>query len=301
MNLKRWITLIVVVVVALTIFRIGYRIATGKKVQETRPSPVLVQNPKIGNIAYKEILTADLKGQKEVSVRPRTAGRVEQIFVNEGDYVEKGEKMLSFATGISEQSDIYEDMIVRAPISGIVGMKMIKEGDQVGGSPGSYNPVFTLYDIDNVKINADVPEKDYGLLRIGTPAEIVLDAFPDRVFRGSVGTIRPVIDPLSRTTQVEIVLPNPGHKIKPGMFGKVSLVLKQRTNVLLIPFDAVLGENEKYVFVSSNGAAVKKTVTLGMQQEDQVEVISGLTAADRVITLGQRVVKEGSAVTETKE
>ncbi|MFA4967131.1 MAG: efflux RND transporter periplasmic adaptor subunit, partial [Candidatus Margulisiibacteriota bacterium] len=226
---------------------------------------------------------------------------VEEIFVNEGDYVVKGEKLLSFVSGISESSDIYEDMIVRAPISGIVGMKMVKEGEQVGGSIGSLNPVFTIYNIDRVKIYANVPEKNYSMVKRGTRAEISLDAFPNEVFYGDVNNVRPVVDPLTRTTQIEIVLNNENRRIKPGMFAKVDLRLQQRSGVLIIPFDSILGETDKYVFVDQNGAAVKKPVTLGMQQDNNIEVTTGLTGSDKVITIGQRVVKEGSKVEESKE
>jgi multidrug efflux pump subunit AcrA (membrane-fusion protein) len=302
MNLRKWLAVIAAIVLVLAVFRIANKIMSGKKTQEERVTPVVVVSPRIGNIEYKVTLTGDVKAQTEVSVRPRTAGRVEEIFVDEGDYVEKGEKMLSFVSGISEQDEIYEDMIVRAPISGIVGMKMVKEGEQVGGSPGSLNPVFVLYDINSVKIYANVPEKDYSLVRRGTQAKIMLDAFPGEIFNGRVLNIRPVVDPLTRTIQIEIVLNNENHRIRPGMFAKVGLILKKKSGVMIIPFDAVLGEaDNKYVFVDQNGMAVKKPVTLGMLQDNDVEVTSGLAVSDKVITIGQRVVKEGSKVEESKE
>lgn len=301
MNLRKWLAVIAAIVLVLAVFRIANKITSGKKTQEERVTPVVVVSPRIGSIEYKVTLTGDVKAQTEVNVRPRTAGRVEEIFVDEGDYVEKGEKMLSFVSGISEQDEIYEDMIVRAPISGIVGMKMVKEGEQVGGSPGSLNPVFVLYDINSVKIYANVPEKDYSLVRRGTQAKIMLDAFPSEIFNGRVLNIRPVVDPLTRTTQIEIVLNNENHRIRPGMFAKVDLMLKQKSGVMIIPFDSVLGEADKYVFVDQNGAAVKKTVTLGMLQDNDVEVTSGLAGSDKVITIGQRVVKEGSKVEESKD
>jgi RND family efflux transporter MFP subunit len=161
------------------------------------------------------------------------------------------------------------------------------------------NPVFTIYDIDKMKIYADVSEKDYSLLKRGARAQIKLDAFPGQLFLGSVNNIRPVIDPYSRTTQVEILLPNPGHRIKPGMFATVSLVLISKPNVMIIPFDAVLGETDKYVFVSAGNLAVKKPIKLGLQEDENVEVVSGLSAKDKVIVLGERVAKEGSKVEET--
>jgi membrane fusion protein (multidrug efflux system) len=298
MNMKKALWAIVILIVLLGAYRIFVKVTT-KKVQMERIFPVMVQTPRLGELQYKVTLTGDVKADTEVNVRPRVAGRVEQIYVNEGDYVAKDEALLSFVAGISAESDIYEDMIVRAPIAGLVGVKMVREGEQVGGTPGSLSPVFTLYSIDSVKIYADVSEKDYALAAKGTPAEISLDAFPGETFRGRVNNVRPVVDPLTRTTQVEIILPNPKHRIKPGMFAKVDLILLRKADIEIIPFDAVLGEGDKYVFVAQNGVAVKKPVTLGLQQGDDVEIRSGLTAGDKVIVLGERVIEEGSKVTET--
>jgi multidrug efflux pump subunit AcrA (membrane-fusion protein) len=298
MNMKRLLWTVVILIVILGAYRIFVKVTT-KKVQAERVFPVVAQTPRLGELQYKVTLTGDIKADTEVNVRPRVAGRVEQIYVDEGSYVDKDDALLSFVSGISTESDIYEDMIVRAPISGVVGVKMIKEGEQVGGSPGSLNSVFTLYSIDHVKIYANVSEKDYSLVAKGTPAEIQLDAFPGETFHGRVNNIRPVIDPLSRTTQVEIILPNGNHRIKPGMFAKVELILVRKTNIEIIPFDAVLGESDKYVFVAQNGVAVKKPITLGLQEDENVEVRSGLTAEDKVIVLGERVISDGAKITET--
>lgn len=298
MNLKRILWLVVIIIVILSAFRIINKLSQ-KKVQEERIIPVIVSNPQIGDIEYRITLTGDVQANTEVSVRPRVTGRVEEIYVKEGDFVKKGDKLLSFVSGISQKSDVYEDMIVRAPISGVIGLQQIKEGEQVTSSVGNINPVFTIYDVSRVKILADVPEKDSSLLKKGTMASIKIDALPERTFQGQVSKIRPVIDPLSRTTQVEIVLPNQNQQIKPGMFARVNLTLLKKSKVLIIPFDAVLGETDKYVFVSQSGKAVKKPITLGLQQGENIEVKSGLTVQDRVIVLGERVVKEDSRIEET--
>jgi len=299
MNLRKILWVVVAIILILSIIRITAKLSQ-KKVQEEKIVPVEVAFPKMGVIDYRVSLTGDVRANTDVLVRPRTAGRVEEIYVKEGDQVEKGQKLLSFVSGISEKSDIYEDMIVRAPISGVVGLQQIKEGEQVMSQVGGgVNPVFTIYDISKMKIYADVSEKDYSLLKRGARAEIKLDAFPTQLFHGTVSNVRPVIDPYSRTTQVEILLSNSGGQIKPGMFAKVDLILISKPNVMTIPFDAVLGENDKYVFASVNNIVVKKPIKLGLQQDEKVEVVSGLSAKDKVIVLGERVVKEGSKVQET--
>jgi membrane fusion protein (multidrug efflux system) len=175
-------------------------------------------------------------------------------------------------------------------------MKLVNVGDQVLSQVGNMNPVFEIYDIKNVKIYADVPEKYYSFVKKGISAQITCDALPGKVFNGTVNNVRPVIDPLTRTTQVEIIIPNYSGEIKPGMFAKVDLVLQKNSGAMMIPFDAVLGDGDKYVFVADNNIAKKKTVTLGIQSVNEVEILSGLMPSDKVITVGQRIVSENSTI-----
>ena len=300
MKLKRIVWIVGAILIALFIYRMGARILNSSKVQVERVTPVVTITPKTGTIQEKLTLTGDVKGETEVSVRPRIAGRVEEIYVEEGNFVQKGTKLLSFVAGIKPDSDIYEDMIVRSPISGVVGQKLVKVGEQVTSQLAIINPVFVIYKVDTMKIYANVPEKYYSAVSAGAPAYISLDAFPDKVFKGYVHNVRPVLDPISRTAQIEIRLANPGNVIKPGMFANVDVVLKSRSNVLIIPFDSVLGDGEQFVYVDDKGRAKKKTVKTGIQQDNDVEVVSGLSSLDKVITVGQRVVRDGYKVEEAK-
>ncbi|MBU0572865.1 MAG: efflux RND transporter periplasmic adaptor subunit [Candidatus Margulisiibacteriota bacterium] len=301
MNLKKIALIIGMIILALVAFRFLAIIFKPKEVQQERVVSVITAQPKEGRVQEKITLTGDVKALKEVSVRPRVAARVAEIYVNEGDYVKKGDKLMSYLSGIDDKNDIYEDMIVRAPISGVVGMKLVKVGDQVSTSVNSQPAaVFVLYNIDEVRVEADVPEKYYSFVRKGTPAQITLDALPGQEFNGKVNIKRPVIDPQTRTARIEISIANASRKLKPGMFSRVSLIIRQNGTALVIPFDAVLGDDgNKYVYtVSPDNTAHKRTVALGLQQDGQVEVLSGLSARDRIIVVGQAVVKEGGKVKE---
>ncbi len=293
--MKKVFTAILILVVLLLAFRVVTRMTAAKKVQAERAIPVEEARPAIGTIEQTVLLTGDIKGQSEVSVKPSTSGRVEEIYVNEGDYVDQGDGLMSYVAGIKADDEMFNDMVTFAPVSGIVGMKTVKIGDQTSAGNTS---VFTIYDIDNVKIYCDVPEKYYSFVKSGTPARIELDSYPGKTFTGAISNVRPVVDPMTRTTQVEILIPNPSHIIKPGMFARVTLVLASRSNTVIVPFDTVLGETEKYVFIDKGGIAAKKIVTLGIEQDNNVEILSGLAKDDKVITLGQRVVQEGSKVSE---
>jgi multidrug efflux pump subunit AcrA (membrane-fusion protein) len=296
MKTKRILWIILALLLVLLFYRSCTRLMSASKTETGRIIPVVAVVPQIGSIENTLTLTGDIKGESEVSVRPRIAGRVEEIYVKEGDRVNKGDVLLSFSAGITEDDPIYEDMVVRSPISGFVGMQLVKIGDQVISSVGTNNPVFVIYGIDNVKIFANVPEKYYSLVSKGTPARIQLDALPGKEFVGSVSRVRPVIDPSTRTIQVEIIIPNNSYAIRPGMFAKVDLVLQKNDRALKIPYDAVLGDGENYVFVADSGRSVKKVVEKGIENENEVEIKKGLLSTDRVIINGQRVVGEGSTI-----
>ncbi len=294
--MKRFLWIVVIVVVLLTGMRIANRSKGESIVNEERIIPVVALAPTVGVIEDKVKLTGDIKADTEVGVRPAIPGRVAEIYVDEGSFVNKGDKMLSYVEGIKPEDELYNDMVVKAPITGIVGMKMTKIGEQLTSGQGGISPVFTIYKIDEVRVVSNIPEKYYSAVSNGTKAEIVLDAYPKEVFYGNVSTIRPIIDPMTRTAQIEINIPNAGYKIKPGMFASVDIVLKRKSKATIIPYDAVLGDIERYVFVAKDGVAVKKNVSLGILQDNKVEIESGLISSDRVITLGQRVVKEGSKI-----
>jgi membrane fusion protein (multidrug efflux system) len=296
MNRNKVLWIVVAVFVLLVLVRVFSMVTSSKQVSEERIIPVVVTSPKIGTVQEKLTLVGDVKGETEVVVRPKTGGRVEEIYVKEGDDVKAGEKLLAFVAGIKPDDELYRDLVTFSPISGVVGVQSIKLGEQVQAGSGSPSPVFTIYKIDNVKIYVNVPEKYFSFVSSNTYAEISLDAFPGRVFRGKVGNIRPVIDPMTRTTQAEIIIPNPDHRIKPGMFSRVDLVLRYKPSVMILPSDSVLGLDVKYVFVVVDGKAAMKKVTTGIQEGDDIEITSGIKTSDEVIIVGQRVVGEGSKV-----
>jgi multidrug efflux pump subunit AcrA (membrane-fusion protein) len=299
MKLKNILIGIFAVVLAISMFRVFHAFSS-KKVQEERVYPVVEATPRIGTIRERVVLVGDIKGETEVAVRPKTIGRVEEIYVKEGDTVRAGQKLLSFVAGITRKDELYEDLVTFAPISGVVGMQNIRMGEQVQIQNGSPAPVFTIYKINKVKIYVNVPEKYFSMVTRKTPVEIRLDAYPGKIFHGKVNNVRPVIDPYTRTTQVEIIINNPSHEIKPGMFSTVDLILKEKQNAMIIPFDSVLGLGDQFVYVDVNGRSVSKKVRTGIQQDDNLEIISGLRASDEVVTVGQRLLTDGTKVRPEK-
>jgi RND family efflux transporter MFP subunit len=169
----------------------------------------------------------------------------------------------------------------------------------MGGFGGGAGGVLTLMDYSRVKIAVAVSSEDIGLIRKGQDAVLRVGAFPGRDFRGAVRVVNLTADPLNKKFSVEAVFENPDAALRPGTFGDVVFEVQSRDNALVVPQKAVL-ENS-YVFVVENGKAVKKTVTLGLQNTAMVEILAGLAEGVAVVVEGNYGLEEGSAVQVLEE
>jgi multidrug efflux pump subunit AcrA (membrane-fusion protein) len=182
---------------------------------------------------------------------------------------------------------------IQAPISGIISERFLDRGAYVTTAA----PLIRIVAMDIVKVVVDVVEKELAQLRPGSNAEIRVDTYPNELFRGSVVRISPTVDPESRTADVEIQIENKDHRLKPGMFARVSLVLERRDGVLLLSKDSLLRESgPTRVFVHDKGRASLREVMLGLEGEKYIELLSGLQDGDEVIVAGQYELTDGMPV-----
>lgn len=176
------------------------------------------------------------------------------------------------------------DAYITSPMDGIVSKRYLDRGAHVSSS----SVILNIVQMDKLKVLIDVVEKDLGLIKIGGPAIIWVDAYPSKIFQGRVSKISPVVDPSSRTAEVEISLPNPDLLLKPGMYAKVDLVVGSHENVLLVPKIAFLsGEESNKLFIHRDGKAYLISVDKGLEDANIVEVINPLQEGEEVIIAGQ--------------
>jgi len=185
-----------------------------------------------------------------------------------------------------------------APFRGEISRKYVDAGALVSAS----TPLVSLVHTETLRIVANVLEKDIPLLRAGMNAKIRTDSYPDRVFEGRVEKVNSALDLSTRTLQVEIYIPNPDRLLKPGMFSNVEVVLLEKPQTLLIPREAILEVgDEMFVFVAEGNKALRKSITIGYEQERMVEVLQGLKEGDQVVIKGQQMIREGSSVRVVEE
>jgi Cu(I)/Ag(I) efflux system membrane fusion protein len=167
-----------------------------------------------------------------------------------------------------------------SPISGVVTAKNVVEGARV--NPG--DTPYEITDLSMVWVMADAYETDISQVRVGQPASLTVQAYPNQPFEGEVEFIDPLLDPKTRTAKVHMHFLNPTGFLKPEMFGEVVLEGMKREG-LRIPADAVIRSGTKdVVFIAlSNGKFEPREVQLGAKSGDQIEVAGGLTEGQEVV------------------
>jgi RND family efflux transporter MFP subunit len=181
-----------------------------------------------------------------------------------------------------------------APFSGYITNRYLDPGALVTLNNST---IFTLMDIDRMKIAVNVLEKDVPLITVGREATITVDAYPGRVFRGAVTRRSEALDVATRTMAVEIEIPNPDHMLKPGMFANVHLLVAEHKDAIVVPTESIMKDDSgSYVYTVVNDTARLVRIAPGSVQNAQTEVLNGLGGKERIITTGQQFARDGIAV-----
>ncbi len=163
---------------------------------------------------------------------------------------------------------------MRAPFGGRVADVRVVEGQHV--TPGT--EILTVLDLDPVRVEVQVLEREMGYLAEGRRARVTFSAFPGETFRGVVETVNPLVDPSTRTARVTVRLPNPGGRIKPGMYARVRLEAQSFPDRILVPRVAILERDRRpmlFVFEGEGdrGRAKWRYVTPGLEGDSLVEIV----------------------------
>ena len=127
--------------------------------------------------------------------------------------------------------------IITSPVNGFIGKRTLDPGAWV--TPNS-RVASSVVDISQVRLVANIIEKDLRRISAGQRADVEVDAFPDETFRGRIARISPVLDPATRTAQIEVEIENSQFRLKPGMYARVNFTVEQRSNTLVVPANALV-------------------------------------------------------------
>ncbi|MDR0315298.1 MAG: efflux RND transporter periplasmic adaptor subunit [Treponema sp.] len=200
----------------------------------------------------------------------------------------------------SRPGEVYSHNPVVSTVSGTVLQAPFSTGDTVS----TQSALFVVGDLSSLRLETFVPERFVSSIRQGLRAQVTLEAIPGETFFAEVDEVSPVLEPASRTLRIRLrFIDRQGRavtdgRIKAGMFATLSLVTRTRTNVPVIPRSSAINTYGRWIVftVDERGIARRHEVELGIENEEQFEVLSGISLGDRVVTQGQNFLSDGDPV-----
>ncbi len=175
------------------------------------------------------------------------------------------------------------DVTIKTSVAGIVNARKIEPGSYV--NPGT--PAFEIVNVSTLKLRVNVDEKNVTSLAVGQTVDVSVSVQAEKSYSGKITFIAPKSDG-SLNFPVEIEIANPNNELRAGMYGTATFGATNSDNVLIIPRTAFVGSvSDNKVFIARNGKAIETKVVSGRNFGDKIEILSGLSAGDLVITSGQ--------------
>lgn len=187
-----------------------------------------------------------------------------------------------------------EDRVIRAPFSGVLGQRDLSPGALL--RPG--DAVTTLDDLSRIRVDVSIPALFLGQLRVGLQVTARSDALGDQRFVGEVVSVGTRVDPQTRSVRVRAILPNPEHRLVPGLLMHVELMQSPRS-ALMVPEESVTQRGQDHFLMvvdSETGKASQRKVDIGIRMQGKVEIADGIESGIQVITRGVSRVRPGQAV-----
>lgn len=285
-----------------------------------------------------EEYTATVEAEAKNNIAPTSAGRIDRIFVEVGDRVSKGQKLVQMdaaslkqmklqleneETEFNRMDELYkvggasksewdaakttldvrrtsynnllENTQLLSPINGVVTARNFDNGDLYSAAT---TPVLVVEQITPVKLLINVSEPYFPKVAKGMTVKVKFDVYGDEEFEGKVSLVYPTIDATTHTFPVEVKLANTSQRVRPGMFGRVTVSFGTMQHVV-VPDQAVVkraGSGDRYVYVYKDGKVSYNKVELGRRMGTEYELISGVDDNSQVVIAGQTRLADGVEV-----
>ena len=215
--------------------------------------------------------------------------------------VDMAEAAFQGARHLMEQRVALRDYTkVRAPYDGTITARFADPGALIQVATSSSSgaiPLFTIMNLETVRVYANVPQEDTPWAKTGVPAVLTVQEFPGRLFAGTVTRTTHALDPSTRSLLIEVDLPNTDQALQPGTFGELTLQLRNSPNALVVPAGSLITQGKStLVFIVEQGKAMQRKIKTGLSDGRWVEVVEGLTGAEDVVVVGKSKLVEGATV-----
>ena len=290
------------------------------------------------DVEQVEEYTATVEAEAKNNIAPTTPGRVSKIFVEVGDYVRKGQKLVQMdaanltqlklqldnqetefkrvdelykvggasksewdaaKTNLDVRRSSYENLLENtqlvSPLNGVVTARNFDNGDLY---TSTQMPILVVEQITPVKLMVNVSEPNFPKVSKGMPVTVKLDGYEGEEFEGKVSLVYPTIDATTHTFPVEVTLANGNQRVRPGMFGRVTMNFGTKNHVV-VPDQAVVkraGSGDRFVYVYNNGKVSYNKVELGRRMGTEYELLSGVENNAQVVIAGQTRLADGVEV-----
>jgi membrane fusion protein (multidrug efflux system) len=227
---------------------------------------------------------------------------LDQRVISKAEYDSATAESRQSEAKVGEIRAAIERKTIRAPFSGILGIRQINKGQYLAGG----DPVVPLQSLNPIYVNFGVPQQAIAQVRVGRGVRIITESLGSHALEGRLTAIDSVVDETTRNIQVQATLANPDGKLRPGMFVQTEMVLGANQSVVALPASAIsyapYGDS---VFIVSDMKDDKghtyrgvrqQIVKLGPARGDQIAVISGINPGDEVVTSGLFKLRNGAAV-----
>lgn len=213
------------------------------------------------------------------------------------DQIDKDQKHLE--ASMNRLRTLIDFADVRAPFGGVVTERFVDPGTllQTGTSSRIVQRIVTVADFDRVRVFLDVPESEVPFVQVGDAVTLTVDAMPGKEFEGEVTRFARVLDPATRTMKTEIVMPNPDWMLRPGMYGRATLSLDERSGAVSIPAEALRVDGAgTFVYSVVDGRVKRVNVEAAIADGAVVEITSGLSGNELIVVAAKGPITDGSPV-----
>ena len=258
-------------------------------------------NTRENQFVRKEKVLAVIASQERTSLVSQTKNKVEELnsqlakaSPNSSEYLQLSSQLEQAKKELEYAEKLFLGVPVISPLSGTVTQKNIETGSAVSAKQN----LFTIVDFNSLIIKSSVSEDLFSKIKLGDKLKVKFNAYPEKIFAAKVTLKYQQIDPVTRNFPVELKLINGTKEITPGMMAELELITDKKDKAITVPNDVFIvnQKGEKIVYVVKDTTAHQNIITTGISNEKVTEVISGLTEGDKIVVMGQELLKDGVKV-----
>jgi membrane fusion protein (multidrug efflux system) len=262
----------------------GDRVRKGQLLAVVRPSD-LPDQMESARVAFENAKANKVRAE---ALAPSGVVSQQELQNNQAAFAAAQANLQAMSTRLGETK-------IESPIDGVVSQRRLDPGVLVGPNAGT-GAILTVQRSDVLRVFVPVNEKDAPTVRLGQEASAAFDALPGKRYTGKVVRLSPAFDPVARTVDAEVHLVNPG-ELRPGMYGRGTLVTAVHPAAVVVPVGAVqISDGKYFAYVLAGDKVTRTEVKIGVDGGDWFEILAGLKAGDEIVTAGTDTLADGAAV-----